>query len=92
MHGKKRIGLKQTSNGAAGTGVVTHVGECDRWDGGPGVYRVRIRHGDPPKPPKEKKGSYEPEKEPPTTELKLPRAVAQKLRIGQKVRISVEPV
>ena len=83
---RRKIYFKQTSDGAAGTGEVTHISIEEET---PGTGSVTLRMG--PKPPKRK--SDEPYIEgPPTVHLDLPVKMVKALKMGQQVRVTVEPV
>lgn len=85
----KRIGLKKTSSGAAGIGVVESTRECrGDYDGPAGAGRVCIRFGEPKKPTKEDKYPASP----PTTDLILPMSVVRTVKLGDKVRIRLEVI
>lgn len=79
--GKRRvIGLKKTSDGATGRGVVTNISEAND-----GAVRVSIRHG--AKPKKDKDGcSVGPW--PDESTCIVPAAVARGITLGDKVRIT----
>jgi hypothetical protein len=85
--GRRTIGLKPTRKGAAGVATITRISFSED-DDRPEAH-VSVRYG--PKPRKDKKGmTIGPW--PDTSELRVPMAVAQKLRVGQRCRISLEPV
>lgn len=86
MATRRKIYFKQTADGAAGTGEVTRISlDEDR----PGIGHVDIRMG--PKPPKRK--DDEPYVEgPPSVCLDLPAKMTKNLKLGQKVRVSVNPI
>ena len=83
----KKLALKQTSNGAAGTGVVERI-STEAEESGESA-RITIRHG--PKPRRRKDGGLVSDYSE-TTHLTIPVAMARSLKVGQRVRVRVEPV
>jgi hypothetical protein len=81
---RKVVTLKKTKDGAAGTGKIVSIREGSHYEGGPGVTYVELRYGADPS----KKEPY-PDN---THRIPIPTSLAGKLRIGQRVRITIEPI
>ena len=86
--GRKTIGLKPTSKGAAGVATITRITFREDEDGPPEAS-VEVRYG--PKPKRDKHGMTI-GRYPETSDLRLPASVARQLHVGQRCRISLEPV
>lgn len=86
--GKRTIGLRATTRGAAGVATITRISYSED-DQGPPEAHISVRYG--PKPKKDSKGNTI-GPWPETSELRVPASVAKSLSVGTKCRISLEAI
>lgn len=93
----KKVGLKKVSDHTIGTGTImkiefgTDFYESHKREG---CAVLQLRHGPEPKKSKPDKHGHAPaiSEYPRTSRIDIPEAEARKLKIGQTVRIRIEPV
>lgn len=92
--GKQRsIGIRKTSDGSISVGEIIRIEEEERTEKQPQATKatVCVRHG--PKPSRRKGRDIDmPYPYPPESQIYVPIATARDLKVGQKVRIVLEPV
>lgn len=91
---RKKIGVKKTSNGAAGVGTVKEIRMGQSYGDTPddGSARVTVQFGETPKSKKDKHGfNTGIDHSPKQSELYVPATMAKTLTIGQKVRVTLTP-
>lgn len=95
---RKKVGVKKVSDHTIGTGTImkiefgTDLYESHKREG---CAVLQLRHGPEPKKTKPDKHGHYPsgiEPYPRTSRIDIPEAEARKLKIGQTVRIRIEPV
>lgn len=90
------VGLKEINEYGDGVGEITHISLGSEYGGSSerekNRGRVRIRFGPEPKPRKGKDPHIPYEDRPLEESFNVPLAMAKKLTLGQKVRVSIDPV
>lgn len=92
---RKKVGVKKIADHTVGTGTImkiefgTDFYEAHKREG---CAVLQLRHGPEPKREKDKHGLISSTDYPRTSRIDIPEAEAKKLRVGQTVRIRVEPV